>query len=163
MTRLLTIFLHNIDLDLIDELYNNVFKDYDAEPISIISDAARLTNGYPYLIQLVDYYLWGITDKRITKAKLDFCIKQSKQILFQNVHSLIYGNLSVRDQEFINAMCEDESVSKISDIMNRLDVTKGYISKYRQRLLDRGLIQREGRGELSFMLPFMKEFVLEQD
>jgi Mn-dependent DtxR family transcriptional regulator len=60
-------------------------------------------------------------------------------------------------------MCEDEGTSRISDIMDRLGITKGYASKYRQRLLDGGLIQREGRGELSFTLPFMREFVLDSD
>jgi predicted transcriptional regulator len=56
------------------------------------------------------------------------------------------------------AMCEDENTSTFADILIRLDVTKGYASKYRQRLLDAGLIQREGRG--AFSLPFMRQFIL---
>jgi hypothetical protein len=157
------IFLHNIDISIIDKLYTEVFKDYIAKPQKIISQAAAITNRYPYLVQLIGYYLWGITDKTITKTKLDYTVKQAKRELFQNVHALVYRDLSAKDQEFVRAMCIDEHISKIADIMERLDITKGYASRYRQRLLDSGLIQREKHGELTFTLPFMREFVLQSD
>jgi energy-coupling factor transporter ATP-binding protein EcfA2 len=154
------IFLHNIDIELVDKLYQSTFRDYDRNPTSIVSEAAVLTSGYPYLVQLIGYYLWGITNKTITQAKLDFCLRQAKQDLFQNIHDLIYRDLSAKDREFIEAMCQDNGTSKFADVIDRMGVAKGYASKYRQRLLDSGLIQREGRGELSFTLPFMQEFVV---
>jgi hypothetical protein len=157
------IFLHNIAIELIEKLYKETFRDFTQKPAHIISTAAILTNGYPYLVQLVGYYLWGIADKKVTQAKLDFCIKQAKQEMFQNVHALIYRDLSEKDKEFIYAMCEDEGASMFGDIITRLQVTKGYASKYRQRLLDSGLVQKEAYGELSFSLPFMREFVLEYE
>jgi energy-coupling factor transporter ATP-binding protein EcfA2 len=157
------IFLHNIDTALIDDLYKEVFITYDKNPANIASEAAILTSGYPYLVQLIGYYLWEISDKHINSAKLNFCMKQAKQDLFQNVHALVYRDLSVKDKEFVLAMCEDDGISRFSDIVLRLGVKKGYASKYRQRLLDTGLVQREGHGELSFTLPFMKEFIKTQD
>jgi hypothetical protein len=157
------IFLHNIDIKLIDELYNETLLTYDKKPKGIVSEAATLTGGYPYLVQLIGYYLWEIADKKITTAKLNFAVKQAKQNLFQNVHSLIYRDLSLKDKEFVHAMCEDESISKFADLIVRMNVKKGYASKYRQRLLDTGLIQRERYGELSFTLPFMREFIKNQD
>jgi hypothetical protein len=157
------IFLHNIDTTLIDKLYKDVFLTYDKNPAGIVSEAAVLTSGYPYLVQLIGYYLWEITDKKINRAKLNFCMKQAKQDLFQNVHALVYRDLSAKDKEFVRAMCEDESISRFADIISRMDVEKGYATKYRQRLLDSGLVQREGYGELSFALPFMREFIKTQD
>jgi energy-coupling factor transporter ATP-binding protein EcfA2 len=157
------IFLHNIEIALIDKLYKEVFIDYDKKPAGIVSEAATMTSGYPYLVQLIGYYLWEIADKKINRAKLNFCMKQTKQDLFQNVHALVYRDLSAKDKEFVLAMCEDEHISRFADIITRMGVEKGYASKYRQRLLDTGLVQREGHGELSFSLPFMREFIKIQD
>jgi predicted transcriptional regulator len=56
-------------------------------------------------------------------------------------------------------MAEDERHSKIQDIMSRLDKSKSYISKYRERLITSGVIKPVGHGILSFTYPYLNEFI----
>jgi len=79
--------------------------------------------------------------------------------LFNNVHQLVYFDLSHKDREFIMAMAEDRSSSKIQNIMARLSKDKGYISRYRERLITSGVIKPVGHGLLAFTYPYMGEFL----
>jgi hypothetical protein len=36
---------------------------------------------------------------------------------------------------------------------------KGYISNYRKRLIDAGVIKSTGHAELTFTLPYMKDYL----
>jgi hypothetical protein len=63
------------------------------------------------------------------------------------------------DISFLKAMAQDEGVSKISAIEERLGLSHGYTQTYRRRLLDAGVIVSARRGELSFVLPQMREYL----
>ena len=82
--------------------------------------------------------------------------------LFADVHYLVYRELSDMDQQFLLAMSEDVIDSKISDLRERLGKTSGVVSKYRERLMDIGLIKSEKYGTVQFDLPYMREFLLEK-
>jgi hypothetical protein len=52
------LFLENVAYSAVLQEYNQVIgKQFDV-PSEIIEKAAVSTKGYPYLIQLVGYYLW---------------------------------------------------------------------------------------------------------
>jgi hypothetical protein len=119
--------------------------------------AAEATMGYPYLIQLIGYYLSKEED--IDDKAADRAIFRAKIELYKNIHEPLVWGLSSKDRMFLLAMAQDEGASEFGEIAKRMDVSAGYASKYRERLIDAGVIYSSAYGELAFALPFMKEYV----
>ena len=85
---------------------------------------------------------------------------KSKMELFRNVHRLVFSDLSNRDRDFVFAMSEDEGASSVSDIGERMQKKKNFISLYRERLISAGIVKPCGHGLLCFRYPYMREFLL---
>ncbi|MDR0884774.1 MAG: ATP-binding protein [Clostridiales Family XIII bacterium] len=145
------VYLKNIDIRLVAYDYNVIFQNE-----VLAHEAAEASYGYPYLIQLVGYYLYKDRHRDLQRT-----ILQSKIELFRNVHELIFYGLSDGDKRFLNAMNNGENIVSFSDIVVKMGVAKNYASSYRRRLLDSGLIEEVGYGKLRFALPYMGEFLLE--
>jgi len=140
--------------------YTEVIKNQFDVTDEIIQEAAASTKGYPYLIQLMGYYLWEFLLRgENEEVALKKSINESKIMMFQNVHKLLFRELSTGDKEFVKAMATDEGVSKFSDIIKRTGRTKNHVSTYRIRLMDYGYIKAAGYGELEFCVPYTKEFI----
>ena len=152
--------LENVDLSLVSLDYKKVLKT-KAPNLSdaLIDAAANYTCGYPYLFQLLGYYLWENINTELSEEILNESLIEAKAELFRNVHQLVFSDLSNKDREFILAMSDDDNYSKISDIMNRLGKAKGYVSRYRERLITSGVIKSVGHGLLAYTYPFMAEFL----
>jgi predicted transcriptional regulator len=73
---------------------------------------------------------------------------------------MLFQELSIRDRDFLFAMLADKTVSDFSSIKERLNVTAGYASKYRSRLLVAGMIKAAEHGKISFAPPYMREYLL---
>ena len=152
--------LENIDISLIKADYKNVFRHF-GHMISenTLALAAAATQGFPYLIQLIGYYLWENISKRFDGDLLEQTLIESKARLFKNVHQLVFDSLSNMDREFIFSMIEDTGSSRISDILNRLEKDKNYVTQYRSRLISKGVIKSSGHGLIVFTFPYMREFL----
>jgi hypothetical protein len=155
--------LENIDIKVVAIAYENAFS-LSGRTLSeeTLKYAADVTAGYPYLIQLVGFYLWKTGKKKFGKTDVDHAAILSKIDLFRNVHDLLYRELSVKDREFILAMAMDADESSFSEIRNRMGVTSGYASKYRERLIEAGIIHSTSYGYLAFSPPYMKEYLEEK-
>jgi len=125
-----------------------------------LQTAAKSTEGYPYLIQLLGFYLFK-SDKAIIDNKL---VKQSLELakieLFKNVHDMLFQELSARDRDFLYIMAEHDVQGDFGSIRERMGVSPGYASKYRERLLLAGMIKAVAHGKLSFSPPYMQEYLL---
>jgi type II secretory pathway predicted ATPase ExeA len=155
--------LENINIMIVEHEFKKIFFAAGSTLAEdVVSKAAASTYGYPYLVQLVGYYLWEEMQSIAsgnTDALSDVLVK-SKTELFRNVHRLIFADLSNRDKEFIFAMSEDEGPSPVSAIGERMHVKKNFISLYRERLISAGVIKSDGYGLLCFVYPYMREFLL---
>ena len=60
-------------------------------------------------------------------------------------------------------MAEDDGRSKMADVQRRLGVDKTYASQYRLRLMAAELIESAGHGHVDFALPYLREYLREQD
>jgi DNA-binding MarR family transcriptional regulator len=142
-------------------LYADEGADAEDERNSVeraLTRAAEATAGYPYMIQLIGYYL-SKEEKTIDDIATDKAIFLAKTELYKNVHDPLVWGLSSKDRMFLWAMAQDEGHSEFGEIARRMDVSAGYASKYRERLINAGVIFRSAYGELAFTLPFMKEYV----
>ena len=153
--------LENVELMIVEHEFKKVFlKDKAPLTKELVSKAAISTYGYPYLIQLIGFYLWEETKNiNISYGVLEDVLLKSKAELFRNVHRVIFADLSSQDKEFLYAMSEDDKISSVSDIGKRMKKEKNYISKYRERLLSAGVVKSVGHGLLRFNYPYMREFL----
>ncbi|UVI36726.1 ATP-binding protein [Brevibacterium spongiae] len=122
----------------------------------------RVTQGYPYLIQLAGDYAWRNTPTEDTISVTDAQIAHDKAIksVQRRVISRVYEDLSDRDRDFVNAMAVDESGrSKISDIADRMGTYGQYAQIYKTRLINSGYVQSDGWGYVAFSLPYLGDYI----
>ena len=155
--------LKNVPYTKVSEEYAEIIQKQFEITDETVQNAAANTKGYPYLIQLMGYYLWEYLRRgEKEESALQKALWESKQMMFQNVHKLLYRELSSGDKEFVKAMAIDDEVSRFSDIIERTGRTKNHVSTYRVRLIDFGYIQAVGHGELKFTLPYTRDFLQEE-
>ena len=128
-----------------------------------LQESVEAIEGFPYMLQLVGYRSWQHSKKGkidikeaemgITEAKRDF----NERVLKASVEALSDG-----DRVFLQAMLKDDGVSNISDIEKRMKKTPGYVSRYRGRLIEQGIIMPAGRGKVTFALPGLKEYLMSE-
>jgi len=159
------VYLENLYMGDVFEDYKKEFEVFGYENITnLLEYAAAYSYGYPYLVQLVGYYLWEYfsqikSSDDITEESVNYYLDKAKSKLFSDVHELVYSDLTKVEKDFIKAMSYDTKTSQFSDIMDRLNKDKNYISTYRSRLKKLGVIKGDSYGEMEFTLPYMNEFL----
>jgi len=118
------------------------------------------TKGYPYLYQLIGYYLLSFArdTKEITIEIIEQAIITSKREMIENIFLAALRPLSPRDNAFLKAMSKDVDESTIADIQARMKVSKTYAQAYRSRLIEAGIIAPVGRGRLAFAIPYLGDY-----
>lgn len=148
-----------------------------AEAVGVSWDAAAVdlavaqSGGSPYLLQLHGSEAWIAADP--TPASPQIRVEHVRQALEEARDSLHHGlfrgrwnNASPGEQMFLTAMAihlDPATGSALtSSVVRELETTRQAISVPRQRLIDKGLIEATGRGELGFTMPGFEEYVLAQ-
>ncbi|MDR1790675.1 MAG: ATP-binding protein [Propionibacteriaceae bacterium] len=141
--------------------YFNTFKEL-GKSISVddLGRAVAATMGYPYLLQLIGYYLLEFTgaDSEISSATVDLAINTSRTAMVDGIFTPSLSPLSKRDREFLEAMSLDDETSDIADITQRLGVTAASAQQTRRRLIASGVIIPSGTGQLQYALPYLGPF-----
>jgi predicted AAA+ superfamily ATPase len=157
------IFLPFIEPYILRVEYQRIFKEagkaFSEEALEL---AYISTGGYPYLYQLIGYFMWRSGEDEINVQIVQDAIEQSKGMLYQNVYNIIFSDLSRIEQAFLFEMHHVGQVVEIREIRERMNRSSGYINKYRDRLLKMGLIQSVSHGVIKFSLPFFNEYLIEQ-
>jgi predicted transcriptional regulator len=68
-------------------------------------------------------------------------------------------DLSDRDRDFLEAMANDDGPSLLTDVAERMGVDRGYVNRYRRRLIAADIIQPAGRGKLDFAIPYIRDYL----
>jgi len=125
----------------------------------LINRASLETRGYPYLLQLIGYYLVELTGRASTlDAKaLDQAILCSRRDLIDNAFAPVLKPLSQADRDFIKAMSKDAGTSRISDTRERLSASASHVQTYKTRLIEAEVIVFPRRGLVEFQLPHLGE------
>ena len=127
----------------------------------VLDDAAVATEGFPYLLQLIGYYLVELTADggAITDSDLEEAKRLAWADLDENVFKAMLRPLSNADVSFLRAMSEDDGVTRVKDLEERLGVSQGHVQSYRKRLLEAGVVSSPRRGELAFVVPRLAEYL----
>lgn len=134
---------------------SGVFVDEDA-----LDAAVAATEGYPFMIQLVGYNVWRCAvDGHVGMDEAGKGIDRARRRLGNLVHATSLSDLSDVDKTFLVKMAQDDGPSSIADIADRMSVGKNYVSVYRQRLIDAGVIRSAGTGRIEFTLPGLRDYL----
>jgi hypothetical protein len=153
-----------VSLDLVSSAISKPIQDGGRSINSKVCDkATEATGGYPFLIQLVGYYIWKANQLSPTISLND--AEKGIAKAHRKMGSLIYeptlASTSDIGRTFLSAMAQDEGSSNVSDIASRLKVSAQYIGQYRARLIDAGLIKNAGWGKVDFVLPDLRKYLQE--
>lgn len=77
------------------------------------------------------------------------------------VHEPAIENLSEVDRTYLLAMAQDEGPSRTSDIAQRLDKDVQYAGRYRERLIQSGIIFASSYGYVDFTIPYLRQWLQE--
>jgi hypothetical protein len=154
--------LEPLSLSAISIYYSSVFTDLkkSISPENL-KRAVEATRGYPYLLQLIGYYLLGYSEnsEEITVNQIDQALTSAKRDLIEDIYAPVLKPLSARDRQFLRAMSKDRGPSKVTVIEKRIKTTRGNVQAYRKRLMDAGIIASEQRGELELVIPYLGEYL----
>ena len=130
----------------------------------MIERAASATEGFPYLLQLVGYYLVEESRGReeIDDVVLDRALAGARDDMCENVFQPTLSALSGKDIEFLRALAKsanDEGVGRLSDVADIMDRGNSYLQVYRRRLIDAGVLVSPRDGELQFVVPLLPEYL----
>ena len=133
-----------------------------------IDEAVRATGGYPYMIQLVGYFIWRTArrqtsseaqENEITLEAVREGILQARARLGEGVCAPIIAKLSPRSVEYLRAMAVDDGPSLTSDVARRMNETMDYANQYRAKLIDESVIVATERGKVDFAVPYLREYL----
>lgn len=127
-----------------------------------IRQAAKHTEGSPYMMQLIGHYITITASERGTVAGKDFetALSLARMEFIEDICETTLAQLSEKDIAFLSAMSDDENESSMQDICKRLEVDSSYANRYRSRLLQAGVINQSRRGFVTFAVPYLRDYLL---
>ena len=127
----------------------------------IIKQAAISTKGFPYLVQLMGYYLSKLSEggKPIDASALAQAENLASEEIGSKVFQAMINPLSDNDLNFLKAIAQYNGASKIAVLEKRMGISHGTAQTYRKRLMDAGIIFSPRRGELALVMPQLADYL----
>jgi predicted AAA+ superfamily ATPase len=117
---------------------------------------AKLTKGYAFAFQVLGYFTYKDDNRDYRKV-----ITKYRLYLDEFVYEKLWSELSAKDRNIIICMAQT-GAETVLEIRTETKMDSNEFSKYRLRLIRKGLVDGSMRGRMVFTLPLFKEFVLNQ-
>lgn len=129
-----------------------------------LTAAVEATGGFPYMMQLVGFRMWAQHpgESAVTLADARAGIALAQRDLRERVFEATFYDLSEGDVRVLEAMLQDPRESRLADLAARLGKGGNYVSTYKRRLIEQGLIGERGRSAVAFELPGFREYLSER-
>lgn len=163
LNRATKVELGLISTNLIRAYYERAFKSIGIKASDEILDHAALsTRGFPYLMQLIGYYVIQYTskDETVTDDIMNKAEKAAMKDMDDNVFKPILSPLSDNDRIFLQAIARCGGTVTTSILQAKLGKKGPAIQPYRKRLIEAGVIESPRRGELVFAVPYLADYLL---
>lgn len=129
----------------------------------LATDLAAITQGYPFMIQLVGYHVWQLAsraDGTVTRRSAERGVAVARERFDATVIEPALQRLPPSLLEYLLAMAEDEGASCDSGVVaRRLGKTAQQVSTCRARLIADDVIEASGWGSVSFAVPYMADYL----
>ena len=127
-------------------------------------EAARRSEGYPYMVQLVGYYMWQSAQRRgssiITTDDVATGVADALLAFDDAVCAPALDGVTSAERLFLKAMAVDSPhVTRIGDVVERTRRSRSWVSKYRAILIKDKLIRPAGHGQVEFAVPHLGEYL----
>jgi hypothetical protein len=129
-----------------------------------LAAAVDIAQGYPYFLQLVGETAWqaaGHPD-RGGRINVDH-VRAGQPAMREDLDALFrarWEKATALEQRLMRAMAQlGDSPAQRGDIARLMSATSDEVSVPRQRLIDKGLIEAAGRGQLAFPIPGFAAYV----
>ena len=163
LNRATKVELGLISTNLIRAYYEKSFRSIGIKTSDELLDRAALsTHGFPYLMQLIGYYIIQYTpeDTLLTDTIMDKAEKAATLDLEDNVFKPILNPLSDNDKIFLKALARCGGIVTTAKLQAALGKKGPAIQPYRKRLLEAGVIEAPRRGEMNFAVPYLADYLL---
>ncbi|WP_261433935.1 AAA family ATPase [Xiamenia xianingshaonis] len=165
LRRSLHVRLDNVDvLDVREAYLETIASSGKSISLELAEKAACATAGYPYMIQLVGYYLWQSAHRRkareISDADVEQGIKDATVAFGNAVCAPVFNGLAEPQQNFLEAFARLSADSAdVGEIAKEAGKSMSWASKYRRTLIDAQVIEADGRGRVRFAIPRFGEYL----
>ena len=127
-------------------------------------EAARRSEGYPYMVQLVGYYMWQSAQRRgsnvITADDVSTGVSDALLAFDDAVCAPALDGITGAERLFLMAMAKDSpNTTQVGDIADRTRRSRSWVSKYRALLIKDKLIRPAGHGQLEFAVPHLGQYL----
>ena len=116
---------------------------------------AGMTKGYPLAFQILGYVTWEHRDLPLLS---DVIMEEFDQRIAETAYEKLWSELSENDKKVMIAIAKAKD-SSVKSIREAADMDPNKLNQYRRRLKERGLIDIQKYGAISFALPRFKEFL----
>ncbi len=136
----------------IQQIINRYKKIFNIDEQTAVKFAA-ITKGYALAFQAFGSLYWDYKDE----LTLEEILEKFDEILDDFAYRKIWESLSPTDKKILGYFSEKEK-AKVNDIRDALSMSSPTFSKYREKLLNRGLIVSKEYGTLELTLPRFGRF-----
>lgn len=141
--------LEPLSLAQITKTYQNIFKTDDETSKKL----ARITKGYAFAFQALGLLYFDYKNS----LPLEKILLKFDDLLDDFVYRKIWSGLSEQDKRVILAITD--SKIQVAEVCKKLNMTSSTFSKYRERLLNRGIIHSPQHGYVEIILPRFTEVI----
>lgn len=121
------------------------------------------TGHYPYLVQLTADEAWrAAAGGDIRESHVRTALEAAEHSMYRQIHEPMIESVTDREREYLRAMAVDAERSRTADIADRMRISAQHGSVYRDRLINQGVIEPDGRGYVKFTVPFSREYLQTQ-
>lgn len=126
--------------------------------------AALASRGYPYMVQLVGYYMWQSAQRRgsseVTTEDVDQGERDASLAFQDAVCAPAYDGLTGAQREFLLAMVPDlPGPTRVADVHGRTGKSLSWTNKYRASLIADQVLEADGKGYVRLAVPHMGEYL----
>lgn len=147
--------LESLNITAITANYKKVF-DVERE---CAEKMAYMTKGYSFAFQLLGYLLWEYASEcNIEVIDWEKIIPEYDQYLAEFVYEKIWSELPAKEKSVLKAIDNVHS-GAVKSVRAEMNMKSSEFSVYRERLMDRGLIDGSEYGKVRYTLPRFGEFV----
>ena len=162
LNRATKVELGLISTNLIRAYYDRAFRSAGIAISDALLDRAALsTRGFPYLMQLIGYYViqYAGVDGTVTEGMMDKAEKAAMKDMEDNVFKPILSPLSDNDRLFLRALAKCGGTVTTARLQAVLGKKGPAIQPYRKRLIEAGVIEAPRRGELVLAVPYLEDYL----
>ena len=147
------IFLSPLNMSAVTESYRTTFHNSEEDARQM----ASLTKGYSYAYQVVGYLCWEEDSGKITER----IVSRFDMFMEEYVYSKIWEEQSPMKRKILEATARS-GTGDVTSIRKQISMPPSEFGVYRNRLMRQGLIQPEGYGKISFVLPRFDVYIRNQ-